>query len=114
METLWFNPDLYAWIPGTLVGVIGGSIGAVAGMFASAGRHRGLVFALLYAFAGFGAGLLASGGIALFDAQPAAIWAALGGPGLLALVLGLLLSTLMRKVYTESELRRMSSMDVHG
>lgn len=114
METVWFNPDLSAWIPGTLVGVIGGSIGAVAGMFASAGRHRALVFALLYAFAGFGAGLLASGGIALLDAQPAAIWAALGGPGVLALVLGLLLSTLMRKVYTERELRRMSSMDVHG
>ena len=48
MNEPWFNPNLYAWIPGTLLGVLGGTWGALVGTLAPRGKAKGLVVGGLF------------------------------------------------------------------
>ena len=112
MHELWFDPNLYAWIPGTAIGVIGGTLGALTGSIVPSGKHRGLVTGLFVAFIACSTLLLLVGIAALIDRQPMAIWASIGGPGLRGVVVGVLLMLMVRRVYTTMELRRMASMDL--
>ncbi len=41
MSDPWFDPNLYAWIPGTAFGVTGGLWGGLAGTLAPAGPPAG-------------------------------------------------------------------------
>ena len=42
MSEPWFDPNRYAWIPGTALGVLGGILGSMAGVLAPRGRAKGL------------------------------------------------------------------------
>ena len=43
MNAPWFDPNLYAWIPGTVLGVTAGLWGTSVGLLARCGRARSLV-----------------------------------------------------------------------
>jgi hypothetical protein len=46
MTEPWFDPNLYAWIPGTALGIAGGVLGSLGGVLAPRGRARGVVLGL--------------------------------------------------------------------
>jgi hypothetical protein len=107
----WFTPDQYAFLPGTLLGVIGGLLGAAAGIFAPRGRARGIVLGALTVALTASAALLVAGVIAFAVGQPYGVWYALGLPGLIGTcVIGGLLPT-VRTRYQEAETRRLQASD---
>jgi hypothetical protein len=111
MTAPWFDPNLFSWIPGTLLGVVGGTLGAIAGMLAPHGKGRALVL-------GFHAGaiavsfvLLVLGAVALLTGQPYGIWYGFGLPGLLGVVLFSALYPVIRQRYREAETRKLGAAD---
>jgi hypothetical protein len=108
----WFDPNRYAWIPGTLLGVMGGLLGSLAGVLAPRGKAKGLVVGLFVAtIVGSGA-LLIGGAVALAEGQPYGVWYGLGLPGLVGLgVMGGLLPVVLKR-YREAEERRFSARDL--
>src|SRR5690349_10758975 len=70
----WFDPNYYAWIPGTLFGVIGGCMGALVGCLAPRGRARSLVLGAWFSFLALAFALLVAGIIALANGQPYGVW----------------------------------------
>jgi len=112
MTEPWFDPNAFAWIPGTLLGVAGGLEGALVGMFAPRGKLKKLVMGVHFAILGVCAVLLAVGVVALATGQPYGVWYGLGFPGLLGLVIIGSLTPLVRKRYAEAELRKSMAADL--
>ncbi len=108
----WFNPNLYAWIPGTVLGVAGGIEGTLVGLFAPKGKHRTLVLTMHAIFMLACVGLLSAGIVALATGQPYGIWYGLGFPGLLGLVILGPLTWVVRKQYAQAELRKSMAEDL--
>src|SRR5580658_9858942 len=70
----WFNPDLYAWIPGAAYGVAAGLMGGLVGWLAPRGRARKFVLRAWFALWAIAVLLLIVGFAALDEGQPWAIW----------------------------------------
>jgi len=115
MATPWFDPNTVAWIPGTLLGVIGGGIGGpLIGICAQRGKHKALLMAFLFLVETSCAGLLAAGAIAWSQGQPYGVWYGLGFPGLLGLVLfGSLTPRVLRR-FREAEARNQANASSQG
>jgi len=112
MTEPWFDPNLYAWIPGTVLGVTGGILGSLGGMLAPRGRARGLVLGLYGLVLCVTAVLLVAGLFALYAGQPYGVWYGLMLPGLLGTVLfGMLLPVILKR-YREAEERRLTAHDI--
>lgn len=106
MTAPWFDPHLYAWLPGTLLGVIGGGLGGpLLGACAGRSTHKALVFAFLIVVQAACAALLAAGVIARSKGQPYGVWYGLGLPGLLGLLVFGALTPLVLRRYREAEAR---------
>ena len=112
MTEPWFDPNVYAWIPGTAVGVVGGTVGALVGMCAPRGILKPLVYGLHFALIGVCCILLVLGVIALASGQPYGIWYGLGLPGLIGVVVCGSLTPVIRKRYIEAELRKSMADDL--
>jgi hypothetical protein len=108
----WFDPIRYAWIPGTLIGLIGGTLGPFSGYCASKGKWKGLVMGLYYTVVGFCALLLVSGAVAWISGQPYGIWYGLGMAGVIGMLVFGSLVPVMHRVYRESELRQSQARDL--
>jgi len=112
MVEAWFDP-MFAWIPGTLLGVVGGAVGGpLAGMFAPWGKFKSQVLGFYMAIIIISAGLLAAGIAALASGQPYAVWYGLGFPGLLCLIIFGVLRGVVAKQYAAAELRRTMARDL--
>jgi hypothetical protein len=112
MNEPWFNPSLYAWLPGTVYGCTVGALGAIAGICAPRGKARGLVIGGMWLAIVIAAAFLAIALVAFFSGQPYGVWYALGLPGVIGLfVVGFNLPTVAR-VYRAAEERRMKSEDM--
>lgn len=112
MVDAWFDP-MWAWIPGTLLGAIGGGVGGtLAGVFAPRGKFRSLVLGFFTAVIIVSVVLLAAGIMALVSGQPYAVWYGLGFPGLLCLIIFGVLRGVVAKQYTAAELRRAAAKDI--
>lgn len=112
MTEQWFDPNLYAWIPGTLLGVAGGILGALAAILATRGKAKGLVLGFYGLGIAVSAILLIAGVVALIQGQPYGIWYGLGLPGLLGVtVFGVLFPVLLKR-YREAEARRLAAQDM--
>jgi hypothetical protein len=112
MNEPWFDPYLYAWIPGTVLGVLGGLWGSLAGVLAPRGRAKSLVMGLWAALLAASCLLLLAGIIGWVQGQPYGVWYGLGLPGLIGpLVLGPL-GLVMRLRYGEAESQRMTAHDL--
>ncbi|HEV3122355.1 MAG TPA: hypothetical protein VGY53_10645 [Isosphaeraceae bacterium] len=112
MNEPWFNPNLYAWIPGTFLGVLGGVVGSLAGIFASRGTHRRLVFGAIWFAVLYSAICLVAAVFALVQGQPYGIWYGLGLPGVLGLVIFGANTPTVFRAYRMAEERRMQAQDL--
>ncbi len=112
MTEPWFDPNRYAWVFGTALGITGGILGSLAGSLAPRGKAKPLVVGLFVATLMACAVLLTAGVVALLQGQPYGVWYGLGFPGLLGLaVIGGLLPLVQRR-YREAEQRRLSATDL--
>jgi hypothetical protein len=113
MNELWFDPNLYGWIPGTLLGVFGGGIGGpLIGMFASRGKIKNLVLGFCYSIIFLCVVLLILGMIAYFSGQPYGVWYSLGLPGLIGLIIFAFLIPVVVNQYKQAELRKSIANDL--
>jgi hypothetical protein len=112
MTEPWFNPNVYAWIPGTLLGVAGGLEGALVGLLAPKGKCRTLVVSVHFGILLSCGLLLVAGLVALLTGQPYGIWYGLGFPGLLGLVIVGSLTRRIRHQYAQAELRKSVAEDL--
>jgi hypothetical protein len=108
----WFDPNAYAWIPGTLLGVAGGIEGTLAGLCAPKGKCKTLVLAVHFAILQICCLLLAVGVVAMIAGQPYGVWYGLGFPGLLGLAIFGPLTLVVRRRYVEAELRKSMAEDL--
>ncbi len=105
----WFNPNAYAWIPGTLFGCIALVLGAFAGWLVPLGKARQFIVRAWVTLWMVAILLLAAGCIALLSRQPWGVWYGLALPGVIgtAVLGGNLLIILKR--YREAEERGLSA-----
>jgi uncharacterized membrane protein YuzA (DUF378 family) len=98
MNSPWFDPNL-AWIPGTLLGIIGGLFGGTIGILMPLSRVKKRLIGTKYLkvayflLVGYSAALLLVGLFAFISGQPYGIWYGFGSAGLIgAIVFGSLFS----------------------
>jgi hypothetical protein len=108
----WFDPNRYAWVFGTALGIVGGVLGSLAGSLAPRGKAKPLIMGLFVACIVACGLMLAAGVLAYLDGQPYGVWYGLGLPGVLGLlILGGLMPVVQRR-YREAEQRRLSARDL--
>jgi MFS family permease len=108
----WFDANKYAWVFGTALGLVGGTLGALAGSLAPRGRAKALVMGLFAATLVACGAMLAAGVVALVQKQPYGVWYGLLLPGALGvIVLGGLMPAIQAR-YREAEQRRLSARDI--
>jgi MFS family permease len=110
--TPWFGERTGIYIGsfgGAGIGVLGGILGAVAGVFAPQGKGRGFVLGSMFGGAILGGLTLLTGLVALLLSQPYHVWYPMVMLG--ALVGGVFggLTPLMRRRYMEAEQRRLDA-----
>jgi len=108
----WFDPNRYAWIPGTVYGVVAGLMGGLVGWLLPRGRARNFLLRAWFTIWGVALALLILGFVALAKGQPWGVWYGLLLPGALGtLVLGAN-SPVILKRYREVEERRLAAKDL--
>src|SRR4051794_8899444 len=70
MSEPWFDPNYYAWIPGTVLGTLGGLWGSLVGTLAPRGKGKSLVLTSLGVLLAASVVCLALGITALLAGQP--------------------------------------------
>jgi hypothetical protein len=108
----WFDPNAYAWIPGTALGIAGGVAGTLTGVLAPRGKGKAWLLGLYVAVMIVCAGLLVAGVIALVTGQPYGVWYGLGLPGLLGVAIFGALIGVVRQRYRDAELRQIRAADL--
>jgi hypothetical protein len=112
MSEPWFDPIYYAWIPGTLLGVLGGLWGSLLGILAPRGKGKGLVLGSLGVFLCASAVSLALGILALVKGQPYGVWYGLFLPGVIGLLVFGSLSPVAITAYRQAEARKMQAEEL--
>jgi peptidoglycan/LPS O-acetylase OafA/YrhL len=112
MNDPWFDPNLYAWIPGTLLGVLGGLWGSLVGILAPRGKAKPFVLGSLAIMLAACAACLTLGVFALLKHQPYGVWYGLIFPGVLGLILFPSLTPVVLMRYREAENRKMQARDL--
>ena len=112
MNEPWFDANLYAWIPGTSVGIIGGILGSLAGTLAPRGRAKSLVLGFHLFMIALSLILLIAGVVAFLQGQPYGVWYGLGLPGAIGLIVLGALFPVVSKRYREAETRRLTAHDL--
>ncbi len=102
----------WAWIPGTVMGVLFGLGGTLVGILAPRGRARGLVMAVHWALFAGCVGLLVVAAAMLVQGRPWPVAYAFGWPALLGAVLLGVLYPVVRHRYQEAEMRRLEARDI--
>lgn len=104
----WFSVN-YAWLPGTLFGVVGGCWGGLAGFLAPHGKARSLVTGMAWMLLIVSVGFLIGALLGLGLGQPYAVWFSLLLPGLIGTIQFPLFIPLINKRYQEAEARKLQS-----
>jgi len=112
MNEPWFDPNLYAWIPGTLLGTLGGLWGALVGTLAPRGKAKSLVLGSLGLMLAACAVMLTLGVLALLKHQPYGVWYGLMLPGVIGLVVLGSLTPVALTRYREADTRKMQARDL--
>jgi hypothetical protein len=112
MAEPWFDPNLYAWIPGTAIGVAGGILGSLVGVLAPRGKAKGLLKAAWGVVLLASVLVLAAGVIALAAGQPYGVWYGLGLAGLIGTFVFGPLYLMIDRWYAAAEERRIRARDL--
>jgi hypothetical protein len=112
MTTEWFNPTLYAWVPGTAYGVLAALMAGLVGYFAPKGRARHFIFRAWLTLWALAVALLAAGMVAQAKGQPWAIWYGLELPGIVGTLVVGLNTFVIHKTYRQVEQRRLAAKDL--
>jgi len=108
----WFDPNHYAWIPGTAYGVAAGLMGGLTGWLLPRGRARNFILWAWFTLGAVAVALLALGIVALATRQPRDVWYGLLLPGVIGtLVVGANWWVILRR-YREVEERRLAAKDL--
>lgn len=92
MNLPWFDPQ-YAWLPGTVLGILGGIYGVLVGTLMSRSRIKKRLIGMAtvrtayWILLTWSTLMLVAGILALIAGQPYGIWYGLGLPGLLGVVI---------------------------
>jgi len=112
MSESWFDPNAYAWIGGTFIGVAGGLIGSLVGVMAPKGKCKKLVLSLHFAVIAISLGFLVFGIVAIMQKQPYGVWYGLMLPGVIGtIVLGSLTPMIFSR-YRQAEIRKSLAADL--
>lgn len=112
MTAPWFDPDHYAWIPGTVYGVLAGVMGGLAGWLVPRGRAKNFILRAWFGMWAAAVALLIVGVVALAEEQPWGIWYGMLLPGVIGtLVIGAN-SLVIRNRYRDVESRRLAAKDL--
>ena len=112
MTTEWFDPGLYAWVPGTAYGVLAALMAGVVGYFAPKGRARQLIVRGWLALWALAVALLAAGLMAQIQGQPWGLWYGLELPGVVGTLVVGLNTFVIQKTYRQVEQRRLAAKDL--
>lgn len=108
----WFDPNRFAWIPGTAYGCIAAVMGCLVAWFAPRGRARRFIVNAWLALWIAALALLGIGLVALGNRQPWGVWYGLLLPG----VIGTLVVggnwLVIRNAYRQVEQRRLAAKDL--
>jgi len=108
----WFDPNRYAWIPGTAYGLLAACMGALVAWLVPHGRAKNFIVRAWFALWAIAVALLVVGTVALVSGQPWGVWYGLLLPGAVgALVVGAN-SLVILKRYREVEQRRLAARDL--
>ena len=111
MSEPWFDPR-YAWLPGTLLGCLGGTWGGLAGWLAPRGKAKALIVGAFWFLVIASAGMLIAGAVGFLNGQPYSVWYGLGLAGVIGvLVLGINGPLVFRR-YRQAEERRIQAQDL--
>ena len=108
----WFDPNHYAWVPGTVYGVAAGLMGGLVGVLAPRGRARTFILRAWFALWAIAAVLLAAGFVALAQGQPWGIWYGLLLPGAVGTLVVGANTLVVVKTYRQVEERRLAAKDL--
>lgn len=112
----WFTEQtagIVGGIMGSAIGVIwGGIAGPLTAALAPQGKGKGLVLGLWASGFVVGLGLLATGGVALFNDQPWYVTYAFGGAGLVLATLTGALFPVIAKRYRQAEQRALAAEEI--
>ena len=112
MSEPWFDPNYYAWIPGTVLGTLGGLWGSLVGTLAPRGKGKSLVLTSLGILLAASVACLGLGIMALVARQPYGVWYGLLLPGIIGLVVLGSLSPVALTAYRQAEMRKIQARDL--
>jgi hypothetical protein len=107
MSEPWFDPNHWAWLPGTLLGCSVGFWGSLVGVLVPLGKGRTLVFGVGLLLAGLATASLIAGLMALALGQPFGVWFFLVVPGLPIAIILLVALAFLPRLYQIAEAQRM-------
>lgn len=114
----WFDPNkfgaYYGGIGGSVVGILGGTLGAMSGYLAQKGKARSLILGGFTVFVVLGVIHLAAGLYALMSGQPYGIWYPLVLLGGIMTGLFGMLRPVVRQRYREAEMRATQTSGAPG
>ena len=108
----WFDPNHYAWIPGTAYGLVAGLMGGLVGWLVPRGRARNFILRAWFTLWALAVALLVAGIVALVDGQPWGVWYGLLLPGAVGTLVVGANSLVILKRYRDVEERRLSARDL--
>jgi hypothetical protein len=112
MTEPWFDPNSYAWIPGTAYGIIAGGLGGLVGWLLPRGRAIPFLLRAWLALWAVAVALLVVGLVAWLNGQPWGVWYGLLLPGVIGtLVVGANWFVVL-KTSRQVERRRLAAKDL--
>jgi hypothetical protein len=109
MTEPWFDPNHWAWLPGTLLGCLGGIWGSLIGTLVPRGKGRPVTFGFGLLLAGLATAFSIAGLIGLMANQPFGVWFFLLVPALPLDMLFLVGLYFLPRMYRIVEERRMGA-----
>lgn len=107
----WFDPNHYAWIPGTAYGCMAGLMGGLVGWLVPRGRARRFILRAWFALWAAAVLLLGVGAIAFLNGQPWGVWFGLLLPGAIGTLVVGANSLVIIGTYRAVEERRLAAKD---